>query len=48
MRLTDRRKAAGNFSYPAVSAAIGRFEKRLKVDRDLQRKLKAVQAMLKV
>jgi hypothetical protein len=35
-------------AYPAVSTVIGRFEKRLKVDRELQRKLKAVRAMLKI
>lgn len=47
MRLTELGQAAGGVAYPAVSAAIGRFEKRLKVDRDLQKKLKAVRAMLK-
>jgi len=35
-------------AHPAVSAAISRFEKRLKVDRDLQRKLKAARALLKI
>ena len=33
---------AGGFQYPAVNAAIGRFERRLKIDRDLQEKLKKI------
>jgi hypothetical protein len=33
---------AGGFQYPAVNAAIGRFERRLKIDRDLQKKLKKI------
>ena len=48
MRLTELGKAAGGAAYPAVSTAIIRFEKRLKVDRDLQRRLKAVCAILKI
>jgi putative transposase len=48
VRLTELGEAAGGVAYPAVSAAISRFEKRLKVDRDLQRKLKAARTMLKV
>jgi hypothetical protein len=31
---------AGGFEYPAVNAAIARFEKRLKIDRELQEKIK--------
>ena len=48
MRLAELGQAAEGMAYPAVSAAIGRFDKRLKVDRELQRKLKAVRAMLKI
>ena len=48
MRLAELGQAAEGMAYPAVSAAIGRFEKRLKLDRELQRKLKAVRAMLKI
>jgi hypothetical protein len=33
---------AGGFEYPAVNAAIARFGKRLKIDRELQRKIKKV------
>jgi len=33
---------AGGFEYSAVNAAIARFEKRLKIDRDLQQKIKKV------
>jgi hypothetical protein len=42
------RPSGRGVAYRAASAAIGRFEKRLKVDRELQRKLKAVRAMLKI
>jgi hypothetical protein len=38
---------AGGFEYPAVNAAIARFERRLKVDRDLQKKFKKVVKQLK-
>ena len=31
---------AGGFEYPAVNRAIARFEKRLKIDRELQKKIK--------
>jgi hypothetical protein len=31
---------AGGFQYPAVNAAIARFARHLKIDRDLQKKLK--------
>jgi hypothetical protein len=33
---------AGGFEYPAVHAAITRFERRLKSNRDLQKKFKKV------
>ena len=48
MRLRELGDAAGGVAYPAVSTAIGRLERRLKTDRDLQRKLKLVQEMLKI
>jgi hypothetical protein len=48
MRLAELGEAAGGVAYPAVSAAISRFEKRLKVDRDLQRELRAARALLKI
>jgi hypothetical protein len=40
-RVTARSgELAGVFEYPAVYAAIARFEKRLKIDRALQKKIK--------
>jgi hypothetical protein len=39
---------AGGVEYPAVSPAIARFEKRLKIDRELQKKLKKVAKTLKI
>jgi chromosomal replication initiation ATPase DnaA len=48
MRLAELGKAGGGVAYPAVSTAISRFQKRLKVDRALQRRLKAVRAILKI
>jgi putative transposase len=48
MRLAELGEAGGGVAYPAVSAAIKRFEKRLLVDRDLERKVKAVRKMLKI
>jgi hypothetical protein len=39
---------AGGFEYPAVNAAIARFEKRLKIDRKLQRKMKKVAKELNI
>jgi hypothetical protein len=39
---------AGGFEYPAVNAAIARFEKSLKIDRDLQKKFKKVAKQLKI
>jgi REP-associated tyrosine transposase len=48
MRLAELGEAAGGVAYPAVSIAIGRFEKRLKFDRNLQKKLKAARSVLKI
>jgi hypothetical protein len=49
-RLTTARdgELAGGFEYPAVNAAIARFEKRLKIDRELQKKIKRVAKNLKI
>ena len=47
MRLAELGEAGGGVAYPAVSVAIKRFEKRLQVDRDLRRKLTAVEKLLK-
>jgi putative transposase len=44
MRLSD----LGDADSPAISAALNRFEKRLKIDRELQRKLKATRVLLKI
>jgi hypothetical protein len=38
---------AGGVEYPAVNAAITRFERRLKIDPDLQKKLKKIAKTLK-
>jgi hypothetical protein len=46
MRLNELGAAAGGVAYPAVSAAIIRFEKRLQIDRKLQKRLKAIRAKL--
>jgi hypothetical protein len=46
MRLAELGSAAGATAYSAVSMAISRFEKRLEVDRDLRRRIKAVRAIL--
>ena len=48
MRLAELGSTAGDLAYSAVSMAITRFEKRLKVDRDLQRRIKAVRAILEL
>jgi hypothetical protein len=48
MRLAELGQVAGGVAYPAVSIAITRFEKRLKIDRALRRKLKAVRALVKI
>ncbi|HEX6562917.1 MAG TPA: transposase [Chthoniobacterales bacterium] len=46
MRLAELGSASGGTGYSAVSMAISRFEKRLQVDRDLQRRIKAVRKIL--
>ena len=48
LRLKEMGELAGGFQYPAVNAAIARFERRLKIDRDLQKKLKKVAKQLKI
>ena len=48
MRLVELGLAAGDAAYSAVSMAISRFERRLEVDRDLQRRLKAVRKVLQL
>jgi hypothetical protein len=40
LRLREIGELAGGLEYPAVHAAIARFQKRLKIDRELQQKLK--------
>jgi hypothetical protein len=41
-------KLAGGLEYPAVHTAIARFQKRLKIDRELQQKLKKVAKTLRI
>jgi hypothetical protein len=48
LRLKEMGELAGGFEYPAVNAAIARFEKRLKIDRELQKKIKRVAKNLKI
>jgi putative transposase len=48
LRLKEMGELAGDFEYPAVNAAIGRFEKRLKIDRELQKKIKRVAKELNI
>jgi hypothetical protein len=48
MRLAELGSTAGDVAYSAVSMATIRFEKRLKVDRDLQGRIKAVRVILKL
>jgi putative transposase len=48
MRLAELGQAVGGVAYPAVSAAIKRLEKRLKVDRDLEKRVKELRRMLKI
>ena len=48
MRLAELGEAGGGIAYPAVSVAIKRFEKRLEIDRDLRKKLNAVEKLLKI
>jgi hypothetical protein len=39
---------AGGLEYPTVHAVIARFKKRLKIDRELQQKLKKVASTLRI
>jgi len=48
MRLNELGEAAGGVAYPAVSAAIIRFEKRLEIDRKLRNRIRAVRTKLSV
>ncbi len=48
MLLAEVDEAAGGIAYLAPSVAIKRFEKRLQIDRDLRRKLTAVEKLLKI
>jgi hypothetical protein len=48
VRLAELGSGAGDVAYSAVSMAITRFEKRLAHDRDLQRRIKAVRAILEL
>jgi REP element-mobilizing transposase RayT len=48
LRLRELGDLVGGVEYPAVSVAITRFEKRLKIDRDLQKKLNQVAKLLKI
>lgn len=47
MRLAELGEAGGGIAYPAVRVAIKRSEKHLQVNRDLRRKLAAVEKLLK-
>jgi hypothetical protein len=47
-RLREMGEFAGGLEYPAVHAAIARFQKRLKIDRELQQKLKKVAKTLRI
>jgi putative transposase len=46
--LRDLGEHMGDVEYPAVSAAIARFQNRLRTDRSLQRRVKQVEKLLKV
>ena len=48
LRLKEMGELAGGFEYPAVNAAIARFEKRLKIDRELHQKIKKVAKKLNI
>jgi putative transposase len=48
LRLVELGGLGGELEYPAVSAAISRIEKRLKIDRELQSKVKHVRRMLNI
>jgi len=42
LRLKKMRELACGFEYPSVNAAVARFKKRLKIDRELRQKIKKV------
>ena len=48
MTLRELGKCMGEVEYPAVSVAIARFQKRLKTERSLQRRVKQIEKLLKV
>jgi putative transposase len=48
LRLKEMGELAGGFEYPAVHAAIARFERRLNSDRDLQKKFTKIARKLKI
>jgi putative transposase len=48
LRLRELGQLGGGVEYPAVGAAIARTEKRLKTDRELQKRLKQVTKMLNI
>jgi chromosomal replication initiation ATPase DnaA len=48
LRLRELSDLRGGIEYPAVSIAITRIGNRLKIDRELQKKLKQVAKLLKV
>jgi len=48
LRLVELGEFGGNVEYPAVSAAISRIEKRLKIDRELHNKVESVKRMLNI
>jgi putative transposase len=48
LRLREMGELAGGLEYPAVNAAIVRFEKRLKIDRELQKKFKRAAKTLRI
>jgi hypothetical protein len=48
LRLREMGELAGGLEYPAVNAAIVRFEKRLKIDRELQKKFKRAVKTLRI
>ena len=48
LRLREMGELAGGLEYPTVNAAIVRFEKRLKMDQELQKKFKRVARKLRI
>jgi hypothetical protein len=48
LRLVELGELGGNVEYPAVSGAISRIEKRLKIDQELQSKVQGVKRMLNI